>query len=418
LRVVRGRAPPVQRTGLSRPFRGSEEKSESRTIALARVRETHRLARQPAVNTAIEARPTRIEGVDAARGLALLGMIIVNVGPVSPQSLLERLYLLPYGRASVLFVVVAGIGMGYLLNRQSERERWATVTWRATLLFTGGVALQGLTDQINVILPTYAVLFLLAPLLWRLPTRVLLLSAGIVLALVGPAIIVGHEMIRPAPHVLDPVMLGTRPWEAVHSLALTGPYPLASWTVPFVAGLCVARLDLTDTRILRRLAVGGGAVAVGAAAVSQVTYALIGPDADRGPWRLLTGAAHGQMPLWLASSIGGALAVVAVCSLIMRRSNRSRVLGWLVACGRLSLTFYVLHFVVLAPIKPEEGFSFEQGVLISAALVAAVITLAVVWERMRWPGPLERLLRRTWLRPPRVPAQTQMEPAPTSERTT
>ena len=344
-------------------------------------------------------------------------MIIVNVGPVSPQSLLERLYLLPYGRASVLFVVVAGIGMGYLLNRQSERERWSTVTWRAALLFTGGVALQGLTDQVNVILPTYAILFLLAPLLWRLPNRVLLLGAGIVLALVGPAIIVAHEMIRPAPHLLDPVTLGTRPWETVHSLALTGPYPLASWTVPFVAGLCIARLDLTNTQVLRRLTAGGASVAVGAATVSQLTYALIGPDADRGPWRLLTGAAHGQMPLWLASSIGGALAVVAACSLLLRRPNRSSVLSWLIACGRLPLTLYVLHFVVLAQIKPEQGFTFGQGALISAALVAAALTLAVLWERTGWPGPLERLLRATWLRQPAAPTRTQNQTTPMPERT-
>ncbi|MFI6428430.1 DUF418 domain-containing protein [Promicromonospora sp. NPDC050880] len=407
----------MQRTGRSRPFRGSEEKIESRTIALAHAREPNRLVRQTVVSAAAEARQPRFVGVDAARGLALLGMIIVNVGPVDPRSLLERLYLLPYGRASILFVVVAGIGMGYLLNRQSERDRWATVTWRAALLFAGGVALQGLTDQINIILPTYAVLFLVAPLLWRLPSRALLVGAGVVLSLAGPAIIVAHEVIRPVPHLLDPVTLGAQPWEAVHSLLLTGPYPLASWAVPFVAGLCVARLDLTDTGILRRLAVGGAAVAVGAAAISQLTYALLGPDADRGPWRLLTGAAHGQMPLWLASSIGGALAVVAACSLIMRRPSRSRVLGWLVACGRLSLTLYVLHFVVLAPIKPVEGFSFEQGVLISAALTAVVITVAVVWERTGWPGPLERLLRRTWLRPPGAPAPTQMETAPMSERT-
>ena len=379
--------------------------------------ELPRRARRAAVNAAAEARQPRVVGVDAARGLALVGMIIVNVGPVSPQSLLERLYLLPYGRASVLFVVVAGIGMGYLLNRQSERERWSTVTWRAALLFTGGVALQGLTDQVNVILPTYAILFLLAPLLWRLPNRVLLLGAGIVLALVGPAIIVAHEMIRPAPLLLDPVTLGTRPWETVHSLALTGPYPLASWTVPFVAGLCIARLDLTNTQVLRRLTAGGASVAVGAATVSQLTYALIGPDADRGPWRLLTGAAHGQMPLWLASSIGGALAVVAACSLLLRRPNRSRVLSWLIACGRLPLTLYVLHFVVLAPIKPEQGFTFGQGALISAALVAAALTLAVLWERTGWPGPLERLLRATWLRQPAAPTRTQKQTTPMPERT-
>ncbi|GAA4719047.1 putative membrane protein YeiB [Promicromonospora umidemergens] len=353
----------------------------------------------------------RNSGLDAARGLALIGMIIVNVGPADSQSLLHRLYMLPFGRASVLFVVVAGIGMGYLLARRTERDRWATVTWRAALLFAGGVALQGLTEQVNVILPTYAILFLLAPLLWRLPSRVLLLGAGASLLLVGPVMIVTHDAIEPATHWLDPVSFGTQPWEAAHSLVLTGPYPLASWTVPFVAGLCLARLDLSDTRLLRRLAINGAAVAVGAAVVSQVTYALIGPDADRGPWRLLTGAAHGQMPLWLASSIGGAVATVALCSLAGRRYPDSAVLGWLVASGRLALTLYVLHFVVIAAIKPPEGFDVEQGVLISANLIAVVLTAAVLWRRTGWPGPLERLLRQTWLRPTAPRPQTQTTPA-------
>lgn len=357
----------------------------------------------------------RLAGIDAARGLALVGMIVVNVGPVGSQSLLQRLYLLPYGRASVLFVVVAGIGMGYLLSRRPERERWSTVTWRAALLFAGGVALQELTDQVNIILPTYAVLFLLAPLLWRLPDRALL-GVGVVLALAGPAVIVAHEMIWPDTQPVDPVTLGTPPWEAVYSLLLTGRYPLLSWTVPFVAGLCVARLDLTDTVVLRRLVAGGTVVAAGAVAIAQLAYLLIGADADRGPWRILTGAAHGQMPLWLASSIGGAVAVVAACSLALRRFERSQVLGWLVACGRLSLTLYVLHFVVLAVIKPPQGFSFEQGVLISSVLVVGVIVAAVLWARTGRTGPIEQLLRRSWLRPPTTPARTRTHIAPTTER--
>jgi uncharacterized membrane protein YeiB len=368
------------------------------------------------MRTAAGADHPRLVGVDAARGLALVGMIVVNVGPVGSQSILQRLYLLPYGRASVLFVVVAGIGMGYLLSRQPRSERWSTATWRAALLFTGGVALQELTDQVNVILPTYAVLFLLAPLLWRLPSRVLL-GVGVVLLLTGPAAVVAHEMAWPAPRASGPVTLGTGPWEAVRSLTLTGRYPLASWAVPFVAGLCVARLDLTDTVVLRRLAVGGASVMVAALAVSQLMYALIGPGADRGPWRLLTGAAHGQMPLWLASSIGGAVAVVAACSLVLHRSGRSAVLGWLVACGRLSLTLYVLHFVVLALIKPVQGFSFEQGVLVSAVFVTAVLAVAVLWQRTGSPGPLERLLRRTWLRPRRTPARDHLQTAQISGRT-
>jgi uncharacterized membrane protein YeiB len=382
---------------------GTEAKAEAAVPTHVPIRP----ARHAAVRAVAGARHPRLAGIDAARGLALVGMIVVNVGPVGSQSLLQRLYLLPYGRASVLFVVVAGIGMGYLLNRRPERERWSTVTWRAALLFGGGAALQELTEQVNVILPTYAVLFLLAPLLWRLPDRTLL-GIGVVLALAGPAVIVAHETIWPGPQAVDPVTLGTPPWEAAYSLLLTGRYPLLS----------VARLDLTDTAVLRRLAAGGAAVAAVAVAVAQLAYLLIGPDADRGPWRLLTGAAHGQMPLWLASSIGGAVAVVAACVLLLRRFERSRVLGWLVACGRLSLTLYVLHFVVLAVIKPAQGFSFGQGVLISSALVVAVIVAAVLWARTGRPGPIEQLLRRSWLLPPTTRVRSTTQTYRTEERAT
>ncbi len=53
-------------------------------------------------------------------------MIVINVGPVGSQSLLQRLYLLPYGRASVLFVVVACIGIDGA-NRPEPGRR--SVTW-------------------------------------------------------------------------------------------------------------------------------------------------------------------------------------------------------------------------------------------------------------------------------------------------
>lgn len=59
---------------------------------------------------------TRLHGLDLARGLAIIGMVIVNVGPTEVESLLQRIYLLPFGRASVLFVVIAGVGMGFLLR--------------------------------------------------------------------------------------------------------------------------------------------------------------------------------------------------------------------------------------------------------------------------------------------------------------
>ena len=57
-------------------------------------------------------RPSRrLRGVDAARAVAVLGMVMVHFGPTpAPDTALGALYELPHGRASVLFVLLAGVG--------------------------------------------------------------------------------------------------------------------------------------------------------------------------------------------------------------------------------------------------------------------------------------------------------------------
>lgn len=331
----------------------------------------------------------RLAGLDVARGLAILGMIIVNVGPVLATSLLHRLYLFPYGRASILFVTIAGLGMGYLLANRRHRL-WPDLLWRVLLLFTLGLALQTMTDRVSIILQTYAALFLLAPLLWRLPSRALAALAATILVL-GPGLIVFHDIVHPWHKGLGGVSVTTPLDDLLYSMALSGPYPLASWTVPFIVGLLLARVDLRQAETTRRMVVWGAVAAVGGAAVGQASYAILGERADTGPLRLLTGAAHGQMPLWLISSGGGAVLIIGAC--LRWQTGASRVRGLLADTGRFAFTAYVLHVVILALIKPADGFTLGTGILVAAALSAVVVGSAALWSKSRRPGPLEWLLR-------------------------
>ena len=67
----------------------------------------------------------RLLAIDAARGLAMVGMVIVNVGPTRTEGVLGRLYLAPYGRASILFVLIAGLGMSFFRrSRRDDARRW------------------------------------------------------------------------------------------------------------------------------------------------------------------------------------------------------------------------------------------------------------------------------------------------------
>lgn len=349
--------------------------------------------------------PGRLFSLDIARGLALLGMIVINVGPAEAQTLLHRLYLMPYGRASVLFVVVAGVGMGLMLrSRRRDARRWPIVLWRAGLLFIGGLTLQLVTDDVSVILPVYGALFALALVLQFVPRSGLLVLAA-TMTILGPVLFIAVMNLDGGPYGW---WSGLPVGELSHDLLFSGRFPLVTWCVPFIMGMWLARLDLRSRPLLDRLIVVGGVAALGGFALSRISLALVGEGADVGFARLLTGAAHGQMPLWLISSVGGAVFVIATVQRLGPRP--SWMLGPLAAVGQLPLTLYVLHIGILAVIRPEGGYSRTEGMAVSAVMIAAFIVVALVWRYFARTGPLEWLLRAPWFFPRRRPVESALHP--------
>lgn len=337
----------------------------------------------------------RLLALDAARGLALVGMIIVNVGPTAVDGLWERLYLFPYGRASILFVVVAGIGMGFFLRARRERgRRSATLLWRAAVLLLGGLALQTLTDDVGVILPIYGLLFLSVLLLQHLrPAALITLAAA--LSVLGPVLFIRHGAAEAANAHPRLVQLGDSVGEVIHGLVLSGRYPLVTWAVPFLLGMWIAHLDLTRRVVVHRLLLWGGLGAATGLVLSQVVRGLLGDQAELGYLRLLTGAAHGQMPLWLVSSCGGAVFTIAV--LLRLWPAIERIAHPFTAAGQLALTLYVLHILALAVITPTADLPITTGAAISALMIGACLGLALLWRRRFQIGPLEWVVRATWL---------------------
>jgi uncharacterized membrane protein len=64
-----------------------------------------------AVEVARQSRISRLLGVDAARGLALFGMMSVHVLPATdPDGTVSTAFRISSGRASALFALLAGVG--------------------------------------------------------------------------------------------------------------------------------------------------------------------------------------------------------------------------------------------------------------------------------------------------------------------
>jgi uncharacterized membrane protein YeiB len=331
-----------------------------------------------------ERRGSRVPALDAVRGLAVIGMLVVNVGPVASDDLLYDLYMLPAGRASMLFVVVAGIGMSIALRRGTPSR---IVLWRAAVLLLLGLALLPLPHDVNIILPLYGAVFVSALLLHRLSTPVLIAVAAL-LGTAGPAVILSERLSGAA--TLREFGVDEGP---LHALLLGGPYPLAVWIVPFIVGLIVGRLDLSDRALLVRMLSWSIAATVFPLAVD----ALAG-ERQEGWGLLLTAAAHGQMPLWIASAIGSALAITAATLLLAHRV--ARLLTPLALLGRMSLTMYVLHVLLLTLIRPFGELDAAAATVVSAAILLAMYASATLLQRVDAVGPFERLTRARWLRTP------------------
>src|SRR5699024_6229772 len=118
-----------------------------------------------------ERRQARLAGVDLARGLAVFGMFVAHIGPLTldPQAGAPAKFLasLGNGHASILFAVLAGVSLALLtggctphtgMALRADRIRIAV---RAVLLFVLGMALTQLGAPMMVILSFYGLYFLL-----------------------------------------------------------------------------------------------------------------------------------------------------------------------------------------------------------------------------------------------------------------
>lgn len=334
----------------------------------------------------------RLFAIDAARGLALIGMIIVNVGPVAAESGLQRAWLAPYGRASILFVVVAGISMSLFLRPGQGPRRAPILVWRAGILLAGGLLLGLLPHGVNVILPLYGALFLATLILFWLPST-LLIALAVIFATIGPLIFVGESLDHAGDGSFD-LRWAISPSDLVHTLFLTRPYPFVVWIVPFIFGLLLGRLDLREPRVQKLLIWVGLSATVAGLVASEILTITFGPF-ESGYGLLLTGTPHGQMPLWLLSSLGSATLVLGLLLYFWGRVDKAA--RPLVLAGQVALTLYVMHLIVLAIVRPDEGFTFAEGVGLSLLLIAGCLAFAFAWRQRFSVGPLEWLLRARWL---------------------
>ena len=370
----------------------------------------------------------RLIGIDVSRGLALLGMMAVHaLFPYDKDFNPTWVTYIATGNAAAVFALLAGVGLSLTTGRAAvPRSKTvpttASIVGRAVAIGFIGLLL-GYTEATitGVILPYYAMMFLLAIPLLFLRTSMLAL-VGTFAAVAVPVL---SELVRPAlPEAtlanLSFIYAFDRPLDMLSELLVTGAYPALPWMSYICAGLIVGRLTLSSAAVARRMLVFG-AVLAGAAATAS--WYLLGPLGGRaalrqsapGPlnddgdtvddllvfgfdgtaptgswWWLASDAPHAATPLDLLRTIGTAVAVVGAMLLLGHVAAPAWqravhvITAPLAAAGSIALTLYAAHVVFMN--SPLDQFDAVGGYLFQ---VVATLLLALGWRQAVGRGPLE-----------------------------
>ncbi|MGW7408636.1 DUF418 domain-containing protein [Streptomyces sp. NPDC054833] len=378
--------------------------------------------------------PGRLIGIDLARGIAVFGMYTAHVGPdVSIGGPLGFLLETARGRSSALFALLAGFSLVIITGRprprtgRPGRQAVGRVVIRAVVLLVLGYALTALGTDVDVILSFYGLLFVTVLPLYRLRAGTLALIAAAGAMILPQALHVIRNSIEEgnwadSVAAWDPLarMTGT---DGITELMFTGAYPVLTWMPFLLAGMAVAKLDLTRPGVRARLALTGAVLgllgyggswlalrlvphaltavadATGGSAASAWWSDTVGEPDGHAPlsW-LLVAAPHSQTTFSILGNTGVALLVVVACLTVADRMPRlTRLATPVSAVGMMALTAYVLHIVALWFFTDVWYVAAVQDDTMAAlpallAFIGAAALLATVWTRLFRRGPFEHLL--------------------------
>lgn len=345
--------------------------------------------------------PSRIGGVDLARGLAVLGMFAAHLLWITePFAFADPATWVAAaeGRSSILFATLAGVSIGLVTGGAEPLARPAMglargrLAVRAAVLWVLGIVLILTGVPVYVILPAYAILFLIALPFTGLPARVLLPIAG------GIAVVMPFVQV-----LLDALPLWQTAPGSDLSLVLGWHYPFTTWIAFVLAGLGVARAGITRLRVQLWLVGAGAALALAGYATDAATGAGEAAEASSFEGALWTARPHSTGLLEVIGSGGFALAVLGVCLLACRTLLRWVVLP-LRAVGAMPLTAYTAQLVVWAVVAslvlgdPGDLTGF-RALEPFWPLTIATLALSTAWAVLVGRGPLEAAVDRIsrWL---------------------
>jgi len=339
----------------------------------------------------------RTPGIDVARALAILGMVLVNyrmkleVGGRGPDWLVwlsDRLD----GRASALFVVLAGVGVSLrsARARQDPRQYLAferrALLKRALVLFVAGIGNMHLWEW--DILHFYGLFLATAALLLNVRGPVLWVLVGMFCAFTSLLHIVFNY-----DHDLD----FWTPVGALSTVLFNGVHPFFPWMAFLLVGMWVGRLDLTDRRTRRWLLAVAFAIAfVGELVDTLGVYAEESRLISEQTAEWFSSWPAPPRPVYFLTAAATALVVICLCVEWTQPRPLNFIVVALTATGQLAFTHYILHALIIVILLQHglfEDASLYESIASAFAFYVPAVFLSLWWRRRYAYGPLETVIR-------------------------
>jgi uncharacterized membrane protein len=335
--------------------------------------------------------PGREPGVDLARGLAVIGMFAAHLLATRPFEWGDPATWTDAvnGRSSILFATLAGVSLALMtggvrpLQGRAMTYARARIALRAACIWLLGLVLVALQTPVLVILPAYAILFLLALPLLRVGAARLFATASAI-AVVMPF----------AVYAIDAWSGWDRELGQTLSQAIGWSYPFLLWAAFVLAGIGLGRIAFSRP-LTAALLVAVGAVLAGIGYGVIGRWALLAP-ADSLWGVVLSSAAHSSGIGEAIGSGGVAIVVIALSALLCATPLRWVVLP-LRAVGAMPLTAYTAQLVTWAVLQPPVGGHGSELEAFRALepfwpMTLATIVGCTLWTLLLGRGPLERLI--------------------------
>jgi uncharacterized protein len=352
----------------------------------------------------------RLIGVDVARALAVIGMIIVNFKVVFGADGLPWLKSVASifdGKAAATFVVLAGVGLALLTNDAIKNKDHAKlkiarvrIVKRALFLFILG------TSYITIwpadILHFYGLYMVIIIFLLGFKENAILIS-GVCLILVYPILMtfLNYEAGWNF-NTLDYHGFWTLKG-FMRNLFFNGFHPVAPWTAFMLFGYWFGKQNLHNDKFVKKTFWMSTIIFISIQVVSYLSISILSEGNQESANELTEIFGTDPMPplpVYMFNGIAIAFAIISACILIAKKFENSFIIDALNKTGQLALTFYVAHVIIgmgiIELINPYKigNYSIEFSVSYAVIFSLLCILFAVVWRKYKKSGPLEWLMRK------------------------